>query len=81
MSRLKMCEKKMEFVRKPQNYRILKRIHEKVRSTVDDQGGWLTPEIERLIERARREIGYSAKTVKIDIINALYVASRTGGRR
>ena len=63
-------ERKTEFVKA--NIKELRDIHDKV-----GDKGWKTPKISCLLVRAREFIGYSAKTVDVDIINALYSASRS----
>ncbi|MEA2036105.1 MAG: hypothetical protein U9O94_01250, partial [Nanoarchaeota archaeon] len=55
-------KKKAKFVRKNENYRVLKKIHAKIVLHRVCSGSWLTPEIAQVIKRARDYIGYSDKT-------------------
>ncbi len=64
---------KADFVRIPSVSRVLKTIHGRVSGK-----DWRTKPIMKVIERARQDLGYSDRTNDVDIIIALYKASRSG---
>ena len=65
MNKSEMYEKKVRFVRKEINRRVLDNMPDRRRFYEKPA------DVRRLVERARRDIGYSAKTVDYDILTAL----------
>ena len=69
-------QRKCDFVKIKQNRKILQTIHYQI--LPNGRSKWKTKPIEKLLLRARKEIGYSSNTSDLRIINALYKQSRTG---
>jgi len=80
MNKGRLYPKKVAFIKKTCNKRVLQTLHQLIQSQHGHDGEWKTPAMTRMLARARRDIGYSDKTNDIDIANALYKLSRSACR-
>ena len=77
MSNSNQLIKKLEFVRKPNNKKVLRQMSKDWKNGLSGLSGtWKTLEVRRMLMRARKYVGYSDKTVDFDIANGLYKCSK-----